>query len=61
MVALYDEQEVLDRHISNKEIQAAVEAIRFMGASQQQTADYVVKQYNLRPDVAMRKVQEFWD
>ena len=60
MVALYDEQEVLDRHISNKAIEAAVRVSQRLAASQEETARIIADDFKLKPEVALRKVKEFW-
>ena len=64
MVALYDEQEVMDRYVASEKreisIQTTVEDCQFFGQSLTDAIECVASRFNLTPTVAEQKVKRYW-
>ena len=64
MTALYDEQEVVDRHIASiareSEIKGLIEAFQLMGKNESETSDAVVVKYGVLDTEAKDKVKLYW-
>jgi hypothetical protein len=64
MIALYDEQEVLDRYVASREkeseIKATVNTLKEVGRSITEVADYIIAKFGLSSAAAETKVKEYW-
>ncbi len=64
MTALYDEQEVVDRHIESRireaNIQTTVEDFQLFGKTIAEAIDIIIKKYKLSKDEAEEKVKKYW-
>ncbi|MBR0149635.1 MAG: hypothetical protein IJM23_10680 [Lachnospiraceae bacterium] len=64
MIALYDEQEVMDRYVANEkkesEIKATVDECQFFGASISDAIQRVASKFNIPSSIAESKVNQYW-
>lgn len=64
MVALYDEQEVMDRYVASEkkesEIKATVKMYHFFGRSIEEAIDGLVSQFGLSEESAEEKANQYW-
>jgi len=64
MIALYDEQEVLDRYVASREkeseIKATVSAYQRLGKSITETIDDIISQFGLSAASAEKKAKQYW-
>lgn len=64
MMALYDEEEVIERYVESRENEAAirtfVEACQELGVSVAETMQRLIDKFSLNKATATNKVQEYW-
>ena len=64
MVALYDEQEIMDRYVTSREressIKAAIESFEEVGLSREEISQKIIAKYKLSPDEATEKIDLYW-
>lgn len=64
MVALYDEQEIMDRFVASEKkeskIQTSVEDCKDFGLSKSEAVNRIIAKYNLLKDEAKEKVDLYW-
>ena len=64
MIALYNEQEVMDRYIASEkkesEIKATVNTLKLLGKSIAEAVDFIVAQFGLSSKSAEEKANQYW-
>ena len=64
MVALYDEQEVMERYVASQvkesEIRATVMTLRALGKSMSEAVDFIMSRFGLSISSAEAKAKQYW-
>ncbi|SDB51478.1 hypothetical protein [Butyrivibrio sp. INlla16] len=60
MMALFDEKEVMETHVLNREVESYVSACKSFGATIEETIEKVVNQFRLKEFTAKKMVERFW-
>ena len=64
MIALYNEQEVMDRYVASREkeseIKATVATLQEVGRSISEIIEYIKKKFKLSAQSAEEKTKQYW-
>lgn len=60
MMTLFDEKEVMETHMLNREVESYVNACKSCGITIEETITKVLKQFSLKEFTARKMVERFW-